>query len=136
MNRDCNTFCWQGDHKSYVIAGLATIMAFIIFTLCYRSIHSFYIGERNIQISPIYTYIKGLFQVALPVLSLVLKNRFSTVFNLLYTFLISIYLFVSYRLISYNYKRIQLMQVFSICGIFWSMILTSIFDLTTEGEID
>ena len=108
-------------------------MGFIIFTLCYRSIHSFYIEERTIQISPLYTYIKGLFQIALPVLSLVLKNRFSTIFNLLFSFFISIYLFISYRLISYNYKRIQLMQVFGICGIFWSMILTTIFDLTTEG---
>ena len=133
MNRDCDTFCWQDYHKSNAIGGLTVILVFLVFNLTYRSIHSIYTLDRNIHISPFYTYFKGIFQVILLVFSLILKKWFISIFNILYCFLILVYFFVSYKLLTYNYKRIQLMQIFAICGIFWSMVLTTVFELVTEG---
>ena len=73
MNRDCDTFCWQGDHISYVVSGLVVIFTLNVITLCYRSVYSFYLTDRNILVLPLYNYIKGVYQALLPLISIILK---------------------------------------------------------------
>ena len=36
----------------------------------------------------------------------------------------------------YNHKRLQLIQIFVAVGLLWSILLTTIFDLVTKGEIN
>ena len=45
-------------------------------------------------------------------------------------------LIFSYKLRIYNFKRIKLMEISAISGVVWSVLLTTIFEITTEGEIN
>ena len=135
MNRDCDTFCWQEDHFDNAIVSLCLIFLVTLSTLLYKYIHSLQIMNRNIFILPLYSYIKVIFQLVLSVLSITLKTRFPFIFNIVFSVLMIGNLLISWKLLIYNYKRIQLMQVFAVCGVVWSVLLTTVFDLITEGEI-
>ena len=98
LERDCHTFCWKGDHISYVATGLVFIFTLNVLTLCYRSVYSFYLNDCNILVLPLYNYIKGVFQVILSLISLILKKRFSIIFDIVFSLLILIYLLISFKL--------------------------------------
>ena len=136
MNRDCDTFCWQDTHLKHTIGSLFLIFFLILSTILYKYIHSLYITNRNILALPFYSYIRVLLQVFLSILSITLKIRFSMIFNITFSILMIGNLIISQKLLIYNYKRIQLMQVFAVSGVVWSNLLTTIFNLATGGEIN
>ena len=92
--------------------------------------------DKNIRTLPLYNYIKGLIQIVLITLHIVLKRKLENIFNVLFCVIVVGYLIFSYKLIVYNHKRLQLMQVFGIGGVMWSILLTTVFDLATNGEIN
>ena len=136
MNRDCDTFCWQETHIKHTIGTLCLIFFLNISTVLYKYIHSLYSTNSNIQVLPLYSYIRVFLQISVSVLSMTLKYRFPIIFNISFSLLMIGNLIVSYKLLIYNYKRIQLIQVFSVSGVVWSVLLTTIFDLGTEGEVN
>ena len=136
MNRDCDTFCWKDNHFKQSVVSLCIVFVLNISTILYKYIHSIYSTNTNIQILPVYSFIRILFQISVSVLNLTVKNRFPMIFNICFSLLIIGKLIVSHKLLIYNYKRIQLMQVFSVTGVVWSVLLTTIFDLGTGEEIN
>ena len=133
MNRDCNTFCWQNTHFKHVIGSLCLIFFLNISTVLYKYIYTLNIKNSTLQVLPLYSYIKVLLQIFLSVLSIIIKNRFSTIFNITFSIFMLGNLIVSHKLLIYNYKRIQLMQVFAVSSVVWSVLLTTIFELATES---
>ena len=108
MNRDCETFCWKEDHMVYLVVSLIVIFGYSISTLCYRSIPNSLNPTRNILVSPVFNFIKGLFQMSLVSLSVILKKEYSSAFNVAFSLIVLIYLLLSFKLRIYNYKRIKL----------------------------
>ena len=136
MNRDCDTFCWKNTHFKHVIGSLCLIFFLNLSTVLYKYIYSLYTMNSNIQVLPLYSYIKVLLQIFLSILSIIIKNRFSTIFNIIFSIFMIGNLIVSHKLLIYNYKRIQLMQVFAVTGVVWSVLLTTIFDLGVGEKVD
>ena len=136
MTFDCDTFCWKGDHLYSVGGGLLVILFLCILTLGYRIIDSVYVTDKNIRIYPLYNYLKGIIQLILVTLSTVLKRRSSLIFNVVFCVILIGLLLYSYKFRIYNHIRLELMQVFSIIGILWSVLLTTVYDLATNGEIN
>ena len=127
MNRDCDTFCWKDTHFKHSIGGLCLLFTLNISTVFYKYIHSLYSTNRNLQILPFYSYIRVFLQISLSVLSLTLRNRFTMIFNITFSLFMIGNLIVSYKLLIYNYKRIQLVQVFTVSGVVWSVLKTNFF---------
>ena len=136
MNRDCDIFCWQYTHLNHAIRGLCIIFCLNFSIVLYKFIHSQKNLYRNILILPLYAYIKVLFQIVLSVLSIILKVRFAMIFNSVFSLLMIGNLIISYKLRIYNFKRIQLIEIFTISGVVWSVLLTTIFEIAAEGEVN
>ena len=117
MNKDCDTFCWQDTHFKHTIGGLCLIFILNISTILYKYIHSLYTTDSNVQALPLYSYLRVLLQICISVLSLTLKTRFPMIFNITFSLLMIVNLIVSQKLLIYNYKRIQLIQVFAVISV-------------------
>ena len=109
MNKDCDTFCWQDFHLNHIIGSLLIIFFLNLSTILYKFIISFNITNKNLLILPFYSYIKVLLQIFLSLISITIKERFSLIFNLVFSLFMIGNLIISLKIIVFNYRRIQLM---------------------------
>ena len=127
LEKDCNTFCWEGSHLIYVFISSLILVTFSSAIFYFRQVFSKASQSQTITISPIFTSFKSFLQIILLVLDFGFKDRFSLGFNSSYILIIGLYLIFLFKYPAFNYNRIKILSISSIGIVLWNSVLVTIF---------
>ena len=73
LDKDCNTFCWSGQHTYYSILGMILMFIFTLVLSIYKTITIRDLDSSTIKFSSYYMYLKTLLQIILVLLNFSMK---------------------------------------------------------------
>ena len=135
LQDDCYTFCYTSKHliAASVSLGLSTL--YIFFTIFSRPYWELAMPDLNLRTSPKYLVYLTCFQFFIVLLSKSLKIYDQSIHGYVISSVVFLLIVVTYIAKPYNYNRINLIQLSSLCLGFWAILTASILQSYVNMEV-
>jgi Receptor family ligand binding region len=127
LQRDCTTFCYQGNHKIYVIISSILTTFYLLSTIFCRPLWEKTQFSLNITTKAEYLSILSVFQVMFVILNKTLKPYDQSIHGYVLSFLILLLLGITIYIEPYNYKRVNIIQCTSLFLSCWGILSAAVF---------
>ena len=123
--RDCYMNCWDSDHIPYVVVSGLALILFEPAAVFLRPLWQQAKPGLNIKIKPFFLLLKTCFQILLISVSKSLQGISPLANGIIFTFIISAFGLVTFKIRPFNYARFNLWEIGSIAAVcFYSVLAT------------
>lgn len=119
MYRNCNEYCWEGKHLTYVVVATVAMLVYQPITIATRPIWQELQPVLHVKMFPVCLVFKSLFQVLIVVIRRGLRDDYTLSHNILYMLCFALYLAFSLRREQYNYSRVNILHNLCLAMVLW-----------------
>jgi Receptor family ligand binding region len=127
LNQDCTTFCYQGEHKKYVIVSSLLTTFYLLATIYCRPLWEKTQYCLNIKTKTAYLSILSIFQVTFVILNKTLKPYDQSIHGYVLSSLVLMLLGITIYTQPYSYKKVNAIQCTTLVLSFWGILTAAIF---------
>ena len=128
LDYDCTIFCYTGYHFNYTLTTIISTFLYIAISIIARPFWSLQQNNLNIKTKSSFTSILSLFQVALVLLSYILKSYNKKIAGFVLSILVFVFSVITIKLKPFNYERGFAYQLISILVTFWCVLLSGAYE--------
>ena len=133
--RDCYMNCWESDHIPYVVVSGLALALFEPAAVFLRPLWQQAKPGLNIKIQPFFLLLKTCFQILLVSVSKSLQGISPLANGVIFTFIISAFGFVTFRIKPFNYSRFNLWEISSIAAVCFYSVLATVSQQVQPGNL-
>ena len=127
LQDDCDTFCWKSSHLISAAISLTLSTLYIFFTIFSRPYWELTMPDLNLKTNPKYLNLLTCIQFFSVLLSKSLRPVNPLIHGYVLSSLIFLLIIITYLIKPYNYARINIIQISSLCISFWAILAASLF---------
>jgi hypothetical protein len=135
VSRDCYMNCWTSTHNTYVIMAILGIAAYEPVAVFSRPLWQQAKTNLNLMSKPYFLLFKTCMQILLIVVGNVVRGLSAIAHGCVFSFLILIFAYITYRMQPFNYGRCNLWEVTSLLGVGYISILATLSNIAEPTNL-
>ena len=130
--KDCNTFCYKGNHIKWAIGSGFLLMSIITLLTYIRPQYETVQVSLHIKTKPVYIHITSIFQVLLIVINKCLKEINQSTAGFIQTGIVLAFLGLTAFMKPYNYSKAVIAQTTTLTMAAYAVLISAIFIRTSN----